>query len=139
VDEIKRHRLPPEKTEFARQLRRNATLPERLLWDCLRAKRMHGIKFRRQHVMGPYVADFYCAAASLVIELDGESHNEQVKYDEERTKYMQQRGYTVVRYMNEQVLSNLHEVAEDIFRRVSFAAETLPQPLPKREGRGRGV
>ena len=139
MDHNKQHRLPPEKAEFARQLRRNSTLPERMLWDCLRAKRMHGIKFRRQHVIGPYVADFYCAAASLVIELDGESHDEQVKYDEERTKYMQQRGYTVVRYLNEQVLGDLYEVAEDIFRRVSIAAETLPRPLPKREGSGRGV
>ena len=95
---------------------------------------MRGIKFRRQHVIGPYVADFYCAAASLVIELDGDSHDDQVKYDAERTKYMEDQGIKVVRYTNGDVLENLEGVVEDIFRRVNVAVKTLPRPLPEREG-----
>ena len=58
------------------QLRRDGTIPERLLWGLLRDRRLQGVKFRRQHPIGPYIVDFYCASCGLVVELDGRSHDD---------------------------------------------------------------
>ncbi len=67
--------------ERARELRQDANLPERILWEQLRGRRFQGFKFRRQHPIGPYVVDFYCSAANLVLELDGETHRGKADYD----------------------------------------------------------
>ena len=120
----KRHRIAPRQRDRARQLRRDATFPERLLWSRLRAGRLGGAKFRRQHPIGPYVVDFYCAHADLAIELDGQSHADRAPQDRQRTLYLQNRGLRVVRYTNDQVLQNVDVVAQDIARRVGVGEAT---------------
>jgi len=115
----KRLRIPPQKTAQSRALRRDSTFPERLLWSYLRAGRLQGVKFRRQHACGPYVVDFYCAAAQLVIEIDGLSHDGRQQYDADRTRYLETQGLTVVRYLNDQIIADVETVVADIFRQIS--------------------
>ncbi|MCI0709396.1 MAG: endonuclease domain-containing protein [Chloroflexi bacterium] len=109
---------PPELWEKlkprAREMRKNATKAEVVLWQALRRQQVHGFKFRRQHPFGPYIADFYCAKAKLVIELDGASHEGQAEYDADRTNYLATLGLRVIRYSNEDVLRNLEGVVADI-------------------------
>ena len=99
-------------TPLARQLRQNQTDAERALWYRLRAGRLQGLKFRRQVPKGNYIADFVCEAQKLVIELDGGQHGEEVNagYDEQRTLYLQQHGYEVMRFWNNDVLNNMDGV-----------------------------
>ncbi len=114
----KQHRISPRQLQRVRDLRRDSTFPERLLWSRLRAGRASGLKFRRQAAIGGYIIDFYCPIASLGIELDGLSHEAQRPYDERRTSALQQQyGLHLVRYTNDQVLEDLDAVVEDILRR----------------------
>jgi ATP-dependent DNA helicase RecQ len=86
---IRPSKRPSEVTKVrVRELRANPSEAEKLLWSVLRAKSVAGIKFRRQHPIEPYIADFYCAKARLVIEVDGESHDARVDYDRDRTAYL---------------------------------------------------
>ena len=112
----KQHRIRPSHTARARRLRRESTVPERLLWARLRAGGLGKLKFRRQHPVGPYVVDFYCAAASLAVEIDGVSHEEQEAHDEKRTAYLASRGLRVVRFTNDEVLADTDAVARTIAR-----------------------
>jgi very-short-patch-repair endonuclease len=106
---------PTDQTrERAIELRRNSTKPERLLWSVLRGKNLGRFKFRRQHAIEPYIVDFYCAAAELVIELDGESHEGRQEYDAERSEFLRDLGLRVVRFTNDDVLTNLEGVADAI-------------------------
>ena len=93
------------------QLRKAASPIERLLWAKLRGGQL-GVKFRRQHGIGPYIVDFYCPAAHLVIELDGESHYWPGKqdYDESRNLFMRQQGLTILRFTNIDVAQALDDV-----------------------------
>src|SRR5688500_18792611 len=86
--------------EFARGLRKSATSPESYLWQLLRNRRRRGMKFRRQHPLGPYVADFYCVDAKLVVELDGTPHHapEGKQRDEVRDAWMRSQGIEVLRF-----------------------------------------
>src|SRR5262245_21997940 len=99
---------------IAKELRANATEPEKLLWAALRGRKMAGLKFRRQHPIEPYIVDFYCAAARLVIELDGISHDDKLEYDRVRTEYLGSFGLMTVRISNEDVLQNLYGALEFI-------------------------
>ncbi len=119
----KKHRILPLKIELASQLREDATFPEKLLWSKLRRKQVAGLKFRRQHVIGNYVVDFYCAKANLIIELDGRSHEGRKNYDNKRTEYLNSKGNRVVRYSNDDVLLNVDAVAEDIARYAGWKNE----------------
>lgn len=103
-----------------RDLRHNMPEPERRLWNRLRGKQL-GVKFRRQHGIGPYIADFYCPERKLVIELDGDSHAsaEAQQYDAKRNAYMNSVGLTVLRFTNSQVMTELDAVVDVIFRHVS--------------------
>lgn len=98
-------------------LRNAATDAERLLWQQLRHKQL-GVKFRRQHVIGDYIVDFYCPTAKLVIECDGGQHYEPdtMYYDSERTEYLNALGMTVLRYDNRQILTQTPAVVEDIMQ-----------------------
>ena len=98
----------------ARSLRRNATDPEKLLWSALRNRRFEGIRFRRQVVIGRYVADFCSANPKLVIELDGVQHEQRADYDEVRTRYLEDEGYFVMRFWNGEVVTNLRGVLDAI-------------------------
>jgi very-short-patch-repair endonuclease len=99
----------------ARALRRAPTLPEGLLWQVLR-QRPSGLKFRRQHPVGPYIADFYCAAAKLVVEVDGESHGmgEQPRHDEVRDRWLREQGLRVFRFEAQDVMKDLNSVVTAI-------------------------
>ena len=90
--------------ERERRLRRDQTEAERVLWQHLRDRRLLGWKFRRQHRIGPYFADFVCAEAGLVIELDGSQHLTQQRRDETRTRLLDTHGFRVVRFWNDDVL-----------------------------------
>ena len=90
---------------------------ERKLWFAVRARRLGGLKFRRQHPMGPYVADFYCAEAGLVVEVDGNHHSEpaQVEHDEVRDDWMTTQGLNVLRFTVYEILQNFDAVNERIW------------------------
>ena len=110
--------MPPRRTTpkgyaHARELRKAPTPAERKLWTYLRNDRL-GVGFRRQHAIGPYIADFCCVKKKLIVELDGSQHLEQVEYDEERTKYLEMQGYHVIRFWNNEVTNNIEGVLRAI-------------------------
>ena len=84
------------------------------MWKHLRNRQLEGFKFRRQSPIGPYIADFECFAAKLVIELDGGQHQGQVDYDNERTRYLEASGYRVIRFWNNDVILDLEAVTQAI-------------------------
>lgn len=112
-------KLDPQLLEFAKTMRSNATDAEHLMWQLLRAKRFMNLKFRRQHVIAPYIVDFYCHELGLVIELDGSQHgtDDGKEYDTERTKFLEALGLKVVRYWNHEVLRQTDMVLEDLWQR----------------------
>lgn len=89
--------------ERAKGLRSRATPEERLLWGQLRDRRLGGLKFRRQHPLGPYVVDFCCAGRALVVEVDGSGHLDREAADAARTDWLEQQGYRVLRVWNHEV------------------------------------
>ncbi len=109
-------RTSPELIAAARRLRRTMTPAERLLWEQLRARRLQGLYFRRQHPLGPFILDFCCPAAKLVVEVDGAVHDAvaQAAYDLLRTERLRDDGYTVLRFRNEEVEANLAAVLHRI-------------------------
>lgn len=107
--------------ETARRLRRQLSLPEMLLWQRLRLTRGE-LRFRRQHAIGPYVADFYCPAARLVIEVDGAAHDRRQAADRRRDEYLASLGIRVIRFPATAVLADPAEVADAIFRSCSTNA-----------------
>lgn len=110
-------KLDPQLLEFAKTMRHNATDAENLMWQLLRAKRFMNLKFRRQHVIKPYIVDFYCHELGLVVELDGSQHgtDDGKEYDAERTKFLEALGLKVVRYWNHDVLGNTEVVLESLW------------------------
>jgi len=100
--------------DAARRLRVNQTDAEHRLWSRLRSRRLAGFKFRRQHPIGPFVADFFCLEAKLVIELDGSQHADQLVPDERRSEYIRGVGYTVLRIWNPEVMSEIDAVLQRI-------------------------
>lgn len=105
-----------EGTEFARELRQRQTLAEARLWKALRGGRLDGLKFRRQHRIGRYFADFACESAFLVIELDGAIHDQDDNQlnDLIRQQEIESLGWFVMRFRNEQVIGSLHTVLDEI-------------------------
>jgi len=101
---------------LARELRKNQTAAEELLWRLLRNRRLLGFKFRRQHQFGDYIADFYCCEANLVIECDGaaQSRNEDWNHDQERDAYMTSQGLRILHLSNERVLNDAASVIHEI-------------------------
>jgi very-short-patch-repair endonuclease len=115
----------PDKTVIrARALRRQMSLPEVLLWQALRKGALAGLRFRRQHPMGPYILDFYCAFARLAVEVDGFAHDTAVRtqHDERRTMWLAQRGVSVLRIRADDVLQN--ERMEGVLLSIDRAART---------------
>lgn len=103
------------RTERARRLRREQTPAEEKLWALLKRERL-GVKFRRQHPIGPYFVDFVCIESELIIELDGSQHGtpEGHAYDAERTAYLNAAGFQVLRFWNHEVLDHLPQVLKTI-------------------------
>jgi very-short-patch-repair endonuclease len=91
----------------AQRHRRNMTAAESNLWAALRNRQLNGLRFRSQHPLGRFIADFYCAQVRLVVEVDGLVHNEQAEYDEDRTQHFDTYNYRVVRFTNQEVFDNL--------------------------------
>ena len=112
----KQHRIYPPILARARELRQPQTRAEAILWMRLRNQLLCGFKFRRQHPIDRFIVDFYCASSKLVIEIDGDSHVQQIEYDEARTRWLSNAGYRVVRFTNQDVYSNLDAVLEAILR-----------------------
>jgi very-short-patch-repair endonuclease len=100
---------------FARNLRQYLTDAECLLWSRLRRRQVAGFKFRRQHMIGPYICDFVCPEAAIVIELDGSQHLDAAAYDSRRDNFLRERGFRILRFWNGQVLSETESVMETIF------------------------
>ncbi len=111
-------RSTPRMLHRAWKLRQQMTPAESELWGHLRALREKGIHFRRQHAIGPYVADFCAPGIHLVIELHGSQHLEQEEQDRERTAYLRAHGYEVIRFWNDQVMNNIQGVMQVIERAV---------------------
>ncbi|WP_114950702.1 endonuclease domain-containing protein [Sphingosinicella terrae] len=129
----------PQLLEHAQEMRREMTAPERRLWHMLRAKRFQGAKFRRQQVIGRYIADFACRKPMLIIEVDGDTHACSEDYDARRTALLERRGYRVVRFTNGEVMGNLEGVLIAIGEALRSASQSvrgtsptppLPDPLP---------
>ncbi|MCK4087250.1 endonuclease domain-containing protein [Acinetobacter radioresistens] len=110
-------KLDPQLLIFAKSMRHTATDAEHLMWQVLRAKRFMNLKFRRQHVIQPYIVDFYCHEIGLVIELDGSQHgtDDAIEYDAERTQFLEALGLTVVRYWNYDVLGRTDLILDHLW------------------------
>ena len=104
---------------------------ERLLWSRLRAEQM-GVKFRRQHPLGHYVADFACLDPKIVVELDGSQHQEQQAYDERRDAFFAQQGFKVLRFPTNAPMVNLEGVLTVIAEEIQGAVRAPTPALPRR-------
>ena len=110
----------PDIYQRAARMRRRMTPPEARLWSCLKGHKLGGYKFRRQHPIGPYILDFYCASAKLAVEVDGARHDspEQMAYDRRRTAWLAQQGVSVVRFPASSIRDNLGGVLQGILARI---------------------
>jgi very-short-patch-repair endonuclease len=126
----KSRRIPEALLQRARELRQTQTPAEKILWECLRDRQLYDAKFRRQHNISQFIADFYCHAAKLVIELDGGIHDTQVERDRNRDEWMQANHINVLRFKNEQIVDELETVL------IAIAQYLSPSPQPSPEGRG---
>lgn len=128
------------KRAFARNLRANPTEAERKFWTLLRGKQLLHLRFRRQQPLGPYVADFYCPAAKLVVELDGGQHASErtAAYDEGRSDYLTAHGLRVLRFWNTDLLRDPEAVLEAIRRAVMESGIPLPETLTRFDPPSRG-
>ena len=129
----------PTPTSRARQLRHDATFPERLLWSRLRNHQLAGLKFRRQYPVGPFVVDFFCHETRLAVEVDGVSHEGRAREDAERTAHLNREGIRVLRVSNDDVLREMDAVLDAILLACGRDIETgekrpHPGPLPEGEG-----
>ena len=104
------------------------TRPEVLLWHYLRRSQLSGHRFRRQHPIGRYIADFACIEQRLIIELDGGQHTEQREYDRQRDAYISSRGYRILRFWNDDVLKDMGAVLEEILRTIEAADDQTAPP-----------
>ena len=118
-------RYPSLQKSRARTLRKSLTDVENKLWSQLRGRQVSGVKFRRQHPIGPFIVDFCCVERGLVVELDGSQHAERNAADERRTRLIERSGYRVLRFWDSEVLINLYGVLE----RISEALED-PRLIP---------
>ena len=128
--------LPVELLAHARELRSQLTDAEQLMWTLLRAKRFLGFKFRRQHPVEPYILDFYCDELKLAIELDGGQHADHQAYDEARTQALEVQGVRVLRFWNNDVLSQTESVLEGIYQAILALESPSPLTPPPPAGEG---
>ena len=120
-----------ELREIAREMRRKPTEAESRLWLCLRCRKL-GVKFRRQHVIDQFIADFFCFERSLIIEVDGEIHEQQVGRDKERDNILRSLGYKVIRFRNEDVMQNIQVVISKIKNELHNFKISNDSQIPKR-------
>ncbi|MDP3843199.1 MAG: endonuclease domain-containing protein [Oxalobacteraceae bacterium] len=129
-------KLPDDIRTWAREMRSGMTDAEALLWKLLRNRRLAGAKFRRQHPIGRYILDFYCAERKLCIELDGGQHSEAVAYDQLRDQWLLGQGIQILRFWNNQMLMETEGVLESIYQALliipatASAGALIPGPSP---------
>ena len=116
----------------ARELRRDMTAEEKILWEAIRNHRLSCLKFRPQHPVGRFVLDFYCAEIRLVVEVDGSSHSGRGEHDQARTEALATHGYAVIRFSNDEIVSHLPSV----LLRIQRTAEQLRNSPSPSIGRG---
>ncbi len=125
--------------QIAREKRHKPTAEENILWQRLRRNQLQGYHFRRQHGIGPFIVDFYCESANLVIEVDGPVHDYQIEKDKIRQQYLEELKFKIMRFTNDSVLKDLESV---VYQIVSVLIKTDLRPLSaggERDGkRGRG-
>ena len=110
----------PHNLKNAKEMRSNMTPAETKMWRILRGKRFQDLKFKRQVLIGNYIVDFLCEDKKIIIEIDGGQHNEElnIQSDKNRTHYLENNGYKVLRFWNDDVMKNIDGVMEVIFREV---------------------
>ena len=118
----------------ARSLRREMTDAERKLWSGLRGEQL-GAKFRRQHPLGHYIADFVCLEMKLIVELDGSQHADQAVHDARRTEFLNSAGFEVMRFPTDLPFTDLQALLACIYNRVTDLAALAPIPAFPREGK----
>lgn len=134
--------LYPLLKQFIQAHRSNPTQAEMALWEALRGKKLAGHKFRRQHIIGPYIADFVCLKEKLIVEIDGLFHNlpEKKVSDWERMEHLERLGYKVIRFTNAEVMGNMDAVVHSIHQALSDSElENAGAQNPPLGGRGAGV
>lgn len=123
-------RIHPVTKQRSRQLRRNMTDAERLLWRSLRKEQAGGYKFRRQYPHGRFILDFVCLDAKLIIEVDGGQHSEQAEYDQARVAWLEEQGFRVLRFWNNDVLNNTEAVKQAIWQALLSDRQPPSPPSP---------
>ena len=121
-----RHRINITTTGNARALRIDMTNAERMLWQAMRNRQLCDARFRRQHPVGKYIADFACPDRKLIVELDGGQHQEQAVYDEARTGFLQAQGWRVLRFWNNEVMENLEGVLAKVVEHLTSSPPSQP-------------
>jgi very-short-patch-repair endonuclease len=116
----------PDIFEKAKELRKNMTYAEKLLWNKLKNKQICNLRFRRQHPITNFIADFYCHTARLVIEIDGEIHKGQIEYDQGRTTEMECFDIQVLRFNNKEIENNMESVLKLIEKTIIKRLESPP-------------
>jgi isoleucyl-tRNA synthetase/very-short-patch-repair endonuclease len=124
----------PEALEKAKELRKNQTEVEKKLWQALRKDQLEGYGFRRQHPVGSYIVDFACVEKKLIVELDGGQHAENIAYDDARTKFLNEAGYTVLRFWNFEINENFEEVLQTILGYLNNNENTPHLTSPRKQG-----
>ena len=119
--------------KFAKAMRHQPTNAETLIWTALRGARLQGFKFKRQQPIGVYIVDFVCFEHSLIIEIDGGQHGDEVSKDQARSDWLQSQGFRVMRFWNNEVIERKDDVLESIIR--ALREYPSPQPL-SHKGRG---
>ncbi len=128
----------PETLARAKTLRRNLTEAEQLRWSQLRAGRLSGFKFRRQQPIGPFIADFVCQEAKLIVEADGSQHVES-QNDARRDAFLNAKGYRVLRFWNNDIHTNMAGVKEAILVALSDPHPSAALRLPPSPLKGEGI
>jgi very-short-patch-repair endonuclease len=116
--------------QHAKELRKKMTPAEKILWERLRDRQLGEFKFRRQHPLGPFIADFYCAEKRLVVEIDGDIHEFQKNQDEQRTHQFEEYGYRVIRFQNVEIETNLFMVLNKILKACQLPSPTRRESIP---------
>ncbi|WP_425618348.1 endonuclease domain-containing protein [Anatilimnocola sp. NA78] len=124
----------------SREMRHQLNDAEAMVWNAVRDRKLGNFKFRRQYSLGNYIADFYCAEARVIVELDGETHVGKEEYDATREDWMTSQGICVMRFQNDDVYDSLEELLEVLWRkcveRTTAAQAPHPNPLPGVPRRG---
>jgi very-short-patch-repair endonuclease len=117
--------VPQRQRDNAKAMRSEMTEAELKLWNALRANRLMGLKFRRQVPIGPYIVDFACPSKRLIVEADGSQHADDMAYDAKRTAFLEQSGWTILRFWNDDVMKDIDGACQHIVSAAGFSGSSL--------------